>query len=305
MTKPFTLHLGDCIEVMKTLPDNSVDAVVTDPPYELGFMGKKWDASGIAYRVDMWAEALRVLKPGGHLLAFSGSRTYHRMTCAIEDAGFEVRDQIMWLYSQGFPKSNNLDNLRGEKFCGCTTGALQYSHEKNRQTQDQEGDAQLHMHGMREAVSPRGVSAGEGQDAELQQAMQREAARRGVGATRAQGAAARKTFTKLFGSDNPAWKGGVTIFKKKGNYASIRYLRAPEWALPMARKDGYLMEHRLVMAIWCGYLLTRTEVVHHVDHNPLNNASNNLELWPTNQAHKLWEHGRFVPDAVCRWYPKD
>lgn len=101
----FTLHLGDCIDVMRTLPDASVDAIVTDPPYELGFMGRNWDASGIAYSVAMWAEALRVLKPGGHLLAFSGSRTYHRMVCAIEDAGFEVRDQIIWLYSSGMPKS--------------------------------------------------------------------------------------------------------------------------------------------------------------------------------------------------------
>lgn len=101
----FELHHGDCIEIMRTLDDNSIDAIVTDPPYELGFMGKSWDASGIAYNVDMWREALRVLKPGGHLLAFSGSRTYHRMTCAIEDAGFEVRDQIMWVYGSGFPKS--------------------------------------------------------------------------------------------------------------------------------------------------------------------------------------------------------
>lgn len=100
-----TLVLGDCLEVMRTLPDNSVDSIVTDPPYELGFMGKGWDKSGIANSVEMWREALRVLKPGGHLLAFSGSRTYHRMTCAIEDAGFEVRDQIMWLYGSGFPKS--------------------------------------------------------------------------------------------------------------------------------------------------------------------------------------------------------
>ena len=101
----FTLHVGDCIEVMRTLPSNSVDSVVTDPPYELGFMGKMWDSTGIAYSVEMWAEALRVLKPGGHLLAFSGSRTYHRMVCAIEDAGFEIRDQIMWVYGSGFPKS--------------------------------------------------------------------------------------------------------------------------------------------------------------------------------------------------------
>lgn len=104
-TDRVTLHLGDCREVMAGMPDNSVDSVVCDPPYELGFMGKSWDASGIAYDAAMWAEALRVLKPGGHLLAFSGSRTYHRMTCAIEDAGFEVRDQIMWVYGSGFPKS--------------------------------------------------------------------------------------------------------------------------------------------------------------------------------------------------------
>lgn len=99
------LRLGDCIEQMRQLKPNSVDSIVTDPPYELGFMGKSWDSTGIAYSVKMWDEALRVLKPGGHLLAFSGSRTYHRMACAIEDAGFEIRDQIMWVYGSGFPKS--------------------------------------------------------------------------------------------------------------------------------------------------------------------------------------------------------
>jgi site-specific DNA-methyltransferase (adenine-specific) len=104
----FTLHHGDCIKVMRGMADNSVDSIVTDPPYELGFMGKSWDSTGIAYSVEMWTEALRVLKPGGHLLAFSGSRTYHRMACAIEDAGFEIRDQIMWLYGSGFPKSHNV-----------------------------------------------------------------------------------------------------------------------------------------------------------------------------------------------------
>jgi hypothetical protein len=97
--------VGDCRESMATLEAESVDAVVCDPPYELGFMGRKWDASGIAYDLEVWHQALRVLKPGGHLLAFSGSRTYHRMACAIEDAGFDVRDQIMWLYGSGFPKS--------------------------------------------------------------------------------------------------------------------------------------------------------------------------------------------------------
>ena len=104
----FTLHHGDCIEVMRGMADGSVDSIVTDPPYELGFMGKSWDSTGIAYSVELWTEALRVLKPGGHLLAFSGSRTYHRMACAIEDAGFQIRDQIMWLYGSGFPKSHNV-----------------------------------------------------------------------------------------------------------------------------------------------------------------------------------------------------
>ena len=100
-----TIICGDCLEEMKKLPGRSIDAIVTDPPYELAFMGKKWDASGIAYNVDMWGECLRVLKPGGHLLAFGGARTYHRMACAIEDAGFEIRDSLHWVYSQGFPKS--------------------------------------------------------------------------------------------------------------------------------------------------------------------------------------------------------
>jgi len=79
--------------------------VVCDPPYELGFMGKSWDGTGVAYQVKTWLAAYRVLKPGGHLLAFGGSRTYHRMACSVEDAGFEIRDQIMWLYGSGFPKS--------------------------------------------------------------------------------------------------------------------------------------------------------------------------------------------------------
>lgn len=99
------LH-GDCLEELRKLPDNSVDSVVTDPPYGLSFMGKKWD-----YDVpseDVWSECLRVLKPGGHLLAFAGTRTQHRMAVRIEDAGFEIRDMIAWVYGSGFPKSHNL-----------------------------------------------------------------------------------------------------------------------------------------------------------------------------------------------------
>ncbi len=128
---------GDCLEVLKTLPDNSVDSVVTDPPYHLisagggtrsnmadlvkqpdnrgphykrlsaGFMGKKWDGGDIAFRPELWREVLRVIRPGGHLLSFGGTRTYHRMVCAIEDAGFEIRDQIQWVYGSGFCKNRD------------------------------------------------------------------------------------------------------------------------------------------------------------------------------------------------------
>lgn len=101
----WVVHVGNNLDILPTLPDNSVDSIVTDPPYELGFMGKKWDSSGIAYSVELWKECLRVLKPGGHLLAFSGSRTYHRMVVAIEDAGFEIRDMIAWISNKTFPKS--------------------------------------------------------------------------------------------------------------------------------------------------------------------------------------------------------
>ena len=107
---------GDCLEVMRGMADNSVDSVVTDPPYGLSFMGKKWD-----YDVpseDIWRECLRVLKPGGHLLAFAGTRTQHRMAVRIEDAGFEIRDMIAWVYGSGFPKSHNVGNAV-DKSLGC------------------------------------------------------------------------------------------------------------------------------------------------------------------------------------------
>jgi len=101
------LH-GNNLDVLPTLADNSIDSIVTDPPYELGFMGKKWDSSGIAYSVELWQQCLRVLKPGGYLLSFGGTRTYHRMVVAIEDAGFEIRDMISWISNKTFPKSLNI-----------------------------------------------------------------------------------------------------------------------------------------------------------------------------------------------------
>ncbi len=103
MTDKLTLHHGDCLEVLRSLPDCSVDSIVTDPPYGLSFMGKRWDYD--VPSVEVWTECLRVLKPGGHLLAFAGTRTQHRMAVRIEDAGFEIRDMIAWVYGSGFPKS--------------------------------------------------------------------------------------------------------------------------------------------------------------------------------------------------------
>ena len=102
----YKLYLGNCLDHLEFMPDNSVDSIVTDPPYGLSFMGKKWDYDVPA--VEIWAECLRVLKPGGHLLAFAGTRTQHRMAINIEDAGFEIRDMIAWVYGSGFPKSHNL-----------------------------------------------------------------------------------------------------------------------------------------------------------------------------------------------------
>ena len=107
------LLLGDCLDRLKELPDNSVDSVVTDAPYGLSFMGKKWDYD--VPSVEIWKECFRVLKPGGHLLCFGGSRTYHRLAVNVEDAGFEIRDQIQWIYGSGFPKSHNIGKAVDKK----------------------------------------------------------------------------------------------------------------------------------------------------------------------------------------------
>jgi len=100
-----TLHLGDCLEVLGTLEENSVDTVITDPPYELGFMGKKWDGTGVSFQKETWKAVLRVAKPGATMLCFGGTRTWHRLACAAEDAGWQIRDTCMFLYGSGFPKS--------------------------------------------------------------------------------------------------------------------------------------------------------------------------------------------------------
>lgn len=121
------LYTGDSLEVLKGLEANSVDSVVCDPPYGLSFMGKKWDYD--VPSVELWAQVIRVLKPGGHLLAFGGTRTYHRLVVNIEDAGFEIRDQIQWLYGSGFPKSTDVSK-RIDKEAGAVREVVSKSHDK-------------------------------------------------------------------------------------------------------------------------------------------------------------------------------
>jgi len=160
--------IGDCRERLRELPDNSVDSVVCDPPYHLtsivkrfgsstaapinnadekngrngpyhraakGFMGQTWDGGDVAFQLETWAEILRVLKPGGHLVAFSGTRTVHRMVCAIEDAGFEIRDSIAWIYGSGFPKSHDVS--KGiDKMAGAEREVLGYKPHLGRKSGD-------------------------------------------------------------------------------------------------------------------------------------------------------------------------
>lgn len=107
-TESYSIYNGSMLDMLEIIEPNSIDSIVCDPPYELNFMNKEWDRSGIAFQKETWEKCYEVLKPGGYLLAFGGSRTHHRIACAIEDAGFEIRDTIMWLYGSGFPKSMNL-----------------------------------------------------------------------------------------------------------------------------------------------------------------------------------------------------
>lgn len=168
-----TIHNGDCLDVMRGMAAESVDAIVTDPPYGLSFMGCEWDhgVPGEAF----WREALRVAKPGAHLVAFGGTRTYHRLACAIEDAGWEIRDCLGWLYGSGMPKSLNLD--RDDQFCHCDRegSTVQYSH-----------GSSSHMHGMRGGVHAAAIARSTSADPELFAEVQWDIAEPGTGEALAQ-----------------------------------------------------------------------------------------------------------------------
>ncbi|WP_313281536.1 DNA-methyltransferase [Delftia tsuruhatensis] len=149
----YQLEHGDCLEVLGTLADSSVDAIVTDPPYGLSFMGKRWDYD--VPGVEVWAECLRVLKPGGHLLAFAGTRTQHRMAVRIEDAGFEIRDMIAWVYGSGFPKSLDVSKAI-DKAAGAEREVIGKTvRSANRAAaQDQSGGKSYRLEGESEITAP-------------------------------------------------------------------------------------------------------------------------------------------------------
>jgi site-specific DNA-methyltransferase (adenine-specific) len=150
--KTADLRLGDCLEVLRAMPDASVDAIVTDPPYGLAFMGKRWDYD--VPGVEVWAECLRVLRPGGHLLAFAGTRTQHRMACRIEDAGFEIRDMIAWVYGSGFPKSLDVSKAI-DKAAGAereVVGPGRWNHVKG--SNDLQSDCLIRPGGRHEETAP-------------------------------------------------------------------------------------------------------------------------------------------------------
>ena len=115
-TDNYKLYNGNMLDMLEVIDENSITSIVTDPPYEISMLNRKWDSTGISFNVDTWKTCLKVLKPGGYLVAFCGSRTFHRMVCAIEDAGFEIRDVIMWLYGSGMPKSSNVGKMLEKKF---------------------------------------------------------------------------------------------------------------------------------------------------------------------------------------------
>ncbi len=132
----YKIYQGSMLNLLEVIEPNTIDSVVTDPPYELNFMNKGWDRSGIAFQKETWDKCYEVLKPGGYLLAFGGSRTFHRIAVAIEDAGFEIRDVIMWVYGSGFPKSHDISKaleatlLKGN------------SHSKSLRQVEQDGDGE-------------------------------------------------------------------------------------------------------------------------------------------------------------------
>lgn len=242
-----TLHHADCLDVLRSLPDCSVDSVVCDPPYALGFMGREWDtfgmdvgrgaqarsqrraevtptgeghstsagpylasgvdslrAAGLPFQrwCEAWAtECLRVLKPGGHLLAFGGTRTWHRLACAVEDAGFEIRDSLAWMHGQGFPKNLDVSKALGDKRCQCEK--VELSHD---------GD----VRGVRDGVPATAESRRPGEVADVLAPVQRQGAGSGVGEVRGAGAEDARPLRPEAGAGEPGMEGRRDVQAPEG-----------------------------------------------------------------------------------------
>ena len=395
---------------MPRMVENFLDSIVTDPPYELtssknstkGFMGKEWDGSGIAYNIDVWSECLRVLKPGGYLLAFGGTRTSHRMVCAIEDAGFEIRDSIMWLYGclsedteiltkYGWERfhisklssifvskeiliydsetdtykwelpskwqhynvkdtayriqSDNTDQIvsrnhrclveRGGRLVFRKAEALQHKESvpvleslpivQSTLSSAVKGTGSAKQYCSQECVSKIIGEANSGKKQKQQKCSicdnlfyptwQSKKKPRVYCSTVCSGKS--KDWIKIYAGNgkgkknplkglkmekNPAWNGGLTYMRRKGKYAnqSIKYVRCPKEFIQMSRKDGYVMEHRLMVAREIGRPLLRTECVHHINHDAEDNRTKNLMLFRCNADHKRHEHGQPITPL---WQP--
>jgi len=380
------LMLGDCRERMATLEPDSVDSIVTDPPYGLSFMGKGWD-HGVP-GVEFWTEALRVAKPGAHLLAFGGTRTFHRLACAIEDAGWKIRDCVMWVYgclddqtrvatSEGvkpYHKTKVGDTVlcydpdNGEYTYQPILEIVEYEYSdtayrligdfgeqvvsRNHRVIVERGGKEVfdlaenvarqqqaripileNLPELRKTLSDAEQIAGHAEQ-DVQRGLRKDAYQqseigsssdanesaegqdgqlcglRGAGLEAGRLVAEDKQADmqqgvpfkdRMTGETNPAWKGGLTYRNRKGAYAnqSIKYVQCPQHLLSMARKDGYVMEHRLVVALAMGRPLTRSECVHHINHDATDNRLPNLMLFKTNGEHKAFEHGAAIKPLWC------
>lgn len=346
----FDLHLGNCLDVLKGFPAESVDSIVTDPPYGLSFMAKKWDYD--VPGTEIWAECLRVLKPEGNLLCFAGTRTQHRMVARVVEAGFELQDMVLWTYGCLSEDSEVLTKDGWVQYHrAMNSEVLSYDVERDIYKWERpqrwyvysvESDTafrirsdktdQIVSRGHRCLVEREGklvfVRAEELSGMEVMPTLQSDffltyrsqkrvnCSRECNGHFRGQdwakhGHKGRSGWTeeswescreKMTGPGNPAWKGGLTYFKRKGKYAdqSIKYVRCPEEYVEMARKDGYVMEHRLIVAQEVGRPLLREECVHHINHDATDNRLENLMLFASNADHKRYEHGQAIEPL---WQP--
>jgi len=311
------LLLGDCLDKLKELDENSVDSVVTDPPYELGFMGKKWDSTGIAYNPD-----------GGHLLSFGGSRTYHRMAVAIEDAGFDIRDQIMWVYGC-LTEDTEILTKEGWKHYHKITKDDIYSKEEIL-VYDTENDIYKWERPQRWYVYPvnedtiyriRGNQTDQLVSRDHNCLVERDGKLTFV---KSQDLGDMERVPILQNDFSFLQEGELQVlqspmqwqseggrmervgedrrrdFQSSSEQNEESKLRRKKWSVERWNNLQNVTEYRLKVAQVLKRPLLRTECVHHIDHNPENNDIQNLMLFKNNSDHKKYEAGHPIQPI---WQP--